>query len=295
MKFRKVIELLSNIKWIIRSFNITLMRRKLEKSTFYDEVVFANDTVKKWVQKNVALWMFNLRRYKGIEIKQFRDLFINLDEVSFPIQIKEAFISYLDIDLIDSCGNKYYMLAKDANEYYKMKKYYIGKRNNPSEPLVDKSYCYEIGKDGSNKLIKTSILKLKQDESNSDTMCEISFNKNTVITIYSQKNKITVEYPKRDDKLDEEVIKYLFECSETKWYYYDVFPIIKWLVGKMGRDVSANIISEIDEHVFSTIKVENDIVTEYTVTQIISEEEMHVIKKVFAKELKKFLKDDTEM
>ena len=63
----------------------------------------------------------------------------------------------------------------------------------------------------------------------------------------------------------------------------------------MGRDVSANIISEIDEHVFSTIKVENDIVTEYTVTQIISEEEMHVIKKVFARELKKFLKDDTEM
>ena len=46
MKFRKVIEILSNIKWIIRRFNITLMRRKLEKSNFYDEVVFANDTVK---------------------------------------------------------------------------------------------------------------------------------------------------------------------------------------------------------------------------------------------------------
>ena len=63
----------------------------------------------------------------------------------------------------------------------------------------------------------------------------------------------------------------------------------------MGRDVSANIISEIDEHVFSTIKVENDIVKEYTVTQIISEEEMHEIKKVIAKELEKFLKGDTEM
>ena len=69
MKFRKVIEILSNIKWIIRRFNITLMRRKLEKSNFYDEVVFANDTVKKWVQKNVELWMFNLRRYKGKEKK----------------------------------------------------------------------------------------------------------------------------------------------------------------------------------------------------------------------------------
>ena len=47
----------------------------------------------------------------------------------------------------------------------------------------------------------------------------------------------------------------------------------------------------IEEEVYSEIKVVNNIMQVYTVTQIVSENEIHIIKKIMAKEINDFLKE----
>lgn len=295
MKFRNESKLLSNIKWEFRKLKVALMRKKLEQSDFFEGVSFTGDIIKEEIQKGVARWMFDLKKYKQIEIKKFKDLFSD-SEVTFPIEIEWAmFTTYININIIDAYGNKYYMSNENAYDYHRISEYSIGKRNDSSEPLIDKELCYRICKDGTNELIKTIFLKLNQDGSNSDTIGEIYFDDITRITICSNYNKIKVEYPKRTEEFDEEVIKYLFECIETKWYYYDVYPILKWMVGEMKEHMSVHIVAEINGEIFSEIEIEDDIVKKYTSTQIISEEEMHTLKKVFVKELNEFLLENNSI
>ena len=86
------------------------------------------------------------------------------------------------------------------------------------------------------------------------------------------------------------VMNYLFESNESKWYYYDVFPILKWMVMAISDErISISIVAEVEKEIVSEIDVVNGIVQKYTVTKIINEGEMHIIKKLFAKELNKFL------
>lgn len=54
---------------------------------------------------------------------------------------------------------------------------------------------------------------------------------------------------------------------------------------------SLHIIAEIDKDVYSEIQMGNNIVQTYTVAQVISENEIHVIKKIFAKNIDEFLKE----
>ena len=53
--------------------------------------------------------------------------------------------------------------------------------------------------------------------------------------------------------------------------------------------ISISIVAEVEKEIVSEIDVVNGIVQKYTVTKIINEGEMHIIKKLFAKELNKFL------
>ena len=55
------------------------------------------------------------------------------------------------------------------------------------------------------------------------------------------------------------------------------------------------ILAEINGEIFSEIEIEDDIVKKYTSTQIISEEEMHTLKKVFVKELNEFLLENNSI
>ena len=293
MKFRS--KLLNNIKWKFRKLKVALMRRKLEKSDFYEDVTFSTDIFKEWTQDCFAIWMYDLKRYHQIEIKKFKDLFENSNEIGFPIQIKRSSGGGIDINFIDRNGEEYYIYNRSIYDYYKMKEYYIGKRDTLSEPPVDKSYHYRMCKGGAIVLVETSILKLEQDE-NSETMCEILYNYSTnteEIIMHFQDRKIKIEYPIRDNKIRKEIVKYIWECVETKWYFYDVFPVLKWMENIIEKDATIHIVAEINNEVFSEIKIEDGIVQKYTVTQIINEGEMHIIQKIFTKKIEEFLLEMT--
>lgn len=302
MKFRKLKRtLISSIKWNFVKINVVLMRRKLERSNFYEDVVFANSTVKNQVQKNVAKWMINLKRIKQIEIKRFVDLFSNLDEIKFPIKIEGSFMNKLYLDITDSMENKYYMYNKGTFDYYNITKYFIGNRNTKLDQLIDRELCYEICEDGLINLTKTTVVKLNQDGSNSDCICEIDYSyKNKtgeiIVSLCETDRKITVKYPMSSAEVNNEIFQYLFENIEKNWNYYDVFPVFKVLANKISRDdVSIYVVAEINNEVFSEVEVVNNIVHKYTFTKILNEGEMHVIKKIFAKKLEEFLKDDINM
>lgn len=293
MKFRS--KLLNNIKWKFRKLKVALMRRKLEKSDFYEDVTFSTDIFKEWTQDCFAIWMYDLKRYHQIEIKKFKDLFENSNEIGFPIQIKRSSGGGIDINFIDRNGEEYYIYNRSIYDYYKMKEYYIGKRDTLSEPPVDKSYHYRMCKGGAIVLVETSILKLEQDE-NSETMCEILYNYSTnteEIIMHFQDRKIKIEYSIRDNKIRKEIVKYIWECVETKWYFYDVFPVLKWMENIIEKDATIHIVAEINNEVFSEIKIEDGIVQKYTVTQIINEGEMHIIQKIFTKKIEEFLLEMT--
>lgn len=285
MKFRS--KLLNNIKWKFRKLKVALMRRKLEQSDFYEDVTFSTDIFKEWTQDCFAIWMYDLKRYHQIEIKKFKDLFENSNEIDFPIQIKRSSGGGIDINFIDRNGEEYYIYNRSIYDYYKMKEYYIGKRNSLSEPLVDKTYNFRICGDGTIELLKTTVLKLNQDGSNSDIMYEFYYNHNTnteVVTVYSKENKLTIEC-QIGYEIDKDVTKYF-----DKWCYYDVFPVLKSMVSKItGDDISIHIVAEINDEVFSEVEVVNSIVQKYTFTKVLNEGEIHVIKKIFSRKLEKFL------
>lgn len=287
MKFRKV--------------QLELMRSKLEKSDFYEEIIFANDEVKELAQKKIASWMLSLEICETVEaeIKKFKDLFSNVDEISFPIEIQNSNSSLfgIDISIVDRNGKQYYMSKDDIYDCYNITEYYIGSCNTITKPYIDYENCYEICKNESIKKLKATAVKINSDGTNKDSIYETYYNQQInmqVIEFFGkEKRKIRIEYPIVSKEIGKKIFEDFLEWDDTKWYYYDVFPIFKWLVNKMENyDMdSLHIIAEIDKEVYSEIQMVNNIVQTYTVAQVISENEIHVIKKIFAKNIDEFLKE----
>lgn len=275
-----------------RKLKVGFMRLKLKKHNFYDSVYFSNDTVREDVEKSVAEWMIYLKHYKKIEIKKFRYLFIKLeDEVIFPIKIKESYGKKIDIRFTDANGNKYYMSKRNINSYTNVNKYLIGKRNILKDPLNEENY-YEVTKNTDIRMLKQVISKINQDGTNDDMMnCKIYYNEENSreITLSSFGTEINIKYQmEQDSDVSKSIVKFLLDDVATKWYYYDVLPIFKWMLQKT-KSLSMNITAKIDEEVLSEIEIVNGIVQKYTITRVINEGEMHIIKKIFAKELDEFL------
>lgn len=275
-----------------RKLKVGFMRLKLKKHNFYDSVYFSNDTVREDVEKSVAEWMIYLKHYKKIEIKKFRDLFIKLEEeVIFPIKIKESYGKKIDIRFTDANGNKYYMSKRNINSYTNVNKYLIGKRNILKDPLNEENY-YEVTKNTDIRMLKQVISKINQDGTNDDMMnCKIYYNEENSreITLSSFGTEINIKYQmEQDSDVSKSIVKFLLDDVATKWYYYDVLPIFKWMLQKT-KSLSMNITAKIDEEVLSEIEIVNGIVQKYTITRVINEGEMHIIKKIFAKELDEFL------
>ncbi len=291
MKFRRE-RILRNIKWKFRKLKILLMRRRLERSGFYEDIFFNNDTVKEMVEKKVAEWVFYLKEHKKIEIKKFKDFFMKFEEIVFPINIQECYGRKIDIKLTDNQGNEYYMSKRKIIDYFDMNKYFIGKRDTSTE-LLDREICYEITENATIKILSENFIKLNEDGTNSDITCKLCFydEDSEEITLYSGSlnGEIKIKYLlKHNDEISKSIIKYCLEDVATKWYYYDVLPILEWMLQKT-ESLSMNITAKIDDEVFSEIEVVNGIIQKYTTTCVINEGEMHIIKKIFAKELKEFL------
>lgn len=272
-------------------WNEKIMRRRLERTNFYEDVLFENDFVKESVQIVISEWIYNLKEYKSVKVKKFKDLFIKFNEIMFPIKIKDPNISTFGINIyiVDRFGRKYYFYKESI--YENINEYYIGKRNTESKPFWDKEIHYRIHENGIIGVLGKEVVKLKEDGTNGDLRYKDYHNANMqVIEVSDSCGKIKIEYP-----LIENIRKVIFaeflKSDEPKWYYYDVFPIFKCICNRVEDcDIgSMHIVAEIEKEVYSEIQMVDNIVQKYTVTQIITEEEMHIIGKIFAKKLDEFL------
>ena len=285
MKFRKV--------------QLELVRSKLDESDFYEDIIFANDEVKELAQKKIASWMLSLEICETVqaEIKKFKELFSKVDGISFPIEIQNSNSSLfsIDISIVDRNGKQYYISKDDIYDCYNITEYYIGRRNTTTKSYIDYENCYKICKNEVIKKLKATVVKINLDGTNKESIYETYYNQQNNMQVIefleNEKRKIKIEYQIVSKEIGKKIFEDFLELDDTKWYYYDVFAIFKWVVNKMeDSDMnSLHIIAEIDNEVYSEIKMVDNIVQTYTTTQVIREDEMHIIKKLFAKKLEEFL------
>lgn len=278
-----------------RKIRKALFRARLEISGFYDGVTFQGKNVEKKVKKVLAEWMFCLKEYKEIRVECFKDLFSKLHEVAFPIKIEEGYGSSLNIIIIDNKGTQYYMIKRGIYVYNDMESYIIGRRNGLLEPLVDRDFHYKISKDGTITLIETGAMKLKEDVTNDDIVVDFCFDSKehtteATLKSYASNSKIKMKYTTMDDEFDKKVQEYLFNVNEKNYYYYDVFPILKWMLSTLpSQNVSLSITAEVDDEICSEVDVVQEIVQRYAKTEIINEGEYRTSIDVFAKMIEDFL------
>lgn len=278
-----------------RKIRKALFRARLEISGFYDGVTFQGKNVEKKVKKVLAEWMFCLKEYKEIRVECFKDLFSKLHEMAFPIKIEEGYGSSLNIIIIDNKGTEYYMTKRGIYVYNDMESYIIGRRNGLLEPLVDRDFHYKISKDGTITLIETGAMKLKEDVTNDDIVVDFCFDSKehtteATLKSYASNSKIKMKYTTMDDEFDKKVQEYLFNVNEKNYYYYDVFPILKWMISTLpSQNVSLSITAEVDDEICSKIDVVQGIVQRYAKTEIINEGEHRTSIDVFAKRIEDFL------
>lgn len=278
-----------------RKIRKALFRARLEISGFYDGVTFQGKNVEKKVKKVLAEWMFCLKEYKEIRVECFKDLFSKLHEVTFPIKIEEGYGSSLNIIIIDNKGTEYYMIKRGIYVYNDMESYIIGRRNGLLEPLVDRDFHYKISKDGTITLIETGAMKLKEDVTNDDIVVDFCFDSKehtteATLKSYASNSKIKMKYTTMDDEFDKKVQEYLFNVNEKNYYYYDVFPILKWMLSTLpSQNVSLSITAEVDDEICSEVDVVQGIVQRYAKTEIINEGEYRTSIDVFAKMIEDFL------
>lgn len=278
-----------------RKIRKALFRARLEISGFYDGVTFQGKNVEKKVKKVLAEWMFCLKEYKEIRVECFKDLFSKLHEMAFPIKIEEGYGSSLNIIIIDNKGTEYYMTKRGIYVYNDMESYIIGRRNGLLEPLVDRDFHYKISKDGTITLIETGAMKLKEDVTNDDIVVDFCFDSKehtteATLKSYASNSKIKMKYTTMDDEFDKKVQEYLFNVNEKNYYYYDVFPILKWMLLILpSQNVSLSITAEVDDEICSEVDVVQGIVQRYAKTEIINEGEYRTSIDVFAKMIEDFL------
>lgn len=271
------------------------LRTDLVAKNFYEDIIFKENSIK--LKIYMIKWCTNLE-YKKLKINQFKDLLVPLNEIVLPIKINNVFCSKsgrrLDIDFTDSEGKKYYMIQDTIYDYNTMNTYIIGRRNSKLEPLLDREFTFKILEDNI-ELIASGVLKLKKDGKNDEIAVEFRYNKEENFTqatlkSYVANRTIKIQYPTMGMKFDKDVLEFLFKINEEHWYYYDVFPILKWILFNISdKKISLFIIAEIEKEIYSEIYIVNGIVQRYTKTEIISEEEMRINKVIFAKKLEDFL------
>ena len=280
-----------------RNLEISFMRMKLKRCNFYEDVFFVNDVLEKKAKSTLAEWMTNLPKYEQKEIKKFKELLKVQDEIVFPIKIKNAYGNNIDFKFVDAKENKYYISSRNVYTCYDMLTYTIGKRECSIEPLIDKGIHYKICNDKSIKPIGITITQLDEDGENSDIVGYLHYNYDEgteEFTLYSKElnGKIKIKYPIRNDDFYRSIFKFLLDSNETKWHYYNVLPIVQWIIETIkDKSLSMSVIAEINAEIFSEIEVVNGFVQKYTTTKIIDGGEMHIIKKIFVKTLDEVLSE----
>ena len=277
-----------------REMKKILVRFGLKTRGFYEGINFESKKAEKKLKKLLKEWMFYLNKYKKIRIGCFKDLFRKFNEIEFPITIKGCWGSFnLEATIIDNRGIAYYMLKDGIFCYNGLESYIIGRRDIMPGPLViDTDFKYKILKDGSIALNRKGIMKSKTDTNIGVDFSFDSEKHTTEATLksYASNSKIKMKYTTMDDEFDKKVQEYLFNVNEKNYYYYDVFPILKWMISTVpSQNVSLSITAEVDDEICSKIDVVQGIVQRYAKTEIINEGERRTSIDVFAKRIEDFL------
>ncbi len=281
-----------------RRIRLKLFRANLEINRFYEGITFQRRAVKRKVKKVLAEWMFCLNQYKEIRVRSFKELFSELHEIVFPIKIKECYGRSLDIIIIDNNGKEYYLSKKYVYSYDDIQNYIIGKRNSLLEPLVYSDFYYKISKGGTIILMETGFIGLKSDGTNDDIVVNFFYDSKKHITeailkSYTSNTKIKMQYPTIGCEFNKKVLDFLFHTNKKNYYYYDIFPILKWMLSTIPNEkVSLSITAEIAGDIYSEVNIINSIVQIYTRTELINEGELRILKIIFAKELEEFLAEN---
>lgn len=280
-----------------RELRKILTRWGLETRGFYEGINFENIKAEKRFKSLVAEWIFYLKEYKKLRVRSFKDLFMELKEIEFPIEIKECYGTFgLRTTIVDNKGTEYYMEKTGIFLYNGIESYILGRRDTiiPEISFIDRDFHYKISKDG---IILTETEKWKSNNynDNPDTKVKFLFNSKDTTEVlltnpYSDNRKIKIQYPTINTEFDEKVQEYLFDINEKYWYYYNIFPVLEWMLSVIAiKNVSLSIAAEVDGNTYSEVVIDNGIVQKYTKTERISEGWHRTSIDVFAKSLEDFL------
>ena len=280
-----------------RELRKILTRWGLETRGFYEGINFENIKAEKRFKSLVAEWIFYLKEYKKLRVRSFKDLFMELKEIEFPIEIKECYGTFgLRTTIVDNKGTEYYMEKTGIFLYNGIERYILGRRDTiiPEISFIDRDFHYKISKDG---IILTETEKWKSNnyDANPDTKVKFLFNSKDTTEVlltnpYSDTRKIKIQYSTMNTEFDEKVQEYLFDINEKYWYYYNIFPVLEWMLSVIAiKNVSLSIAAEVDGNTYSEVIIDNGIVQKYTKTERISEGWHRTSIDVFAKSLEDFL------
>lgn len=283
-----------------RKLRVSLLRIRLEKNGFYDDIIFEEELGKR-VKRVLTNWIINLQESKHIKVKKFKDLFSKGNDIVFPIKIIDSNSRYsLGIEFFDNAGKAYYVKSNYYYDLDRLQNYTIERVNSFFGKVVDRVLYYKICKDKGIMLIGSKVTKLNINGTEKDIVLDFRYDHEKNITEVTLKScesdkKIRIKYPIINDELDQKVLKFLLNSNEVKNYYYNVFPILEFIVTAIPDEkVTIFITSEIEEEIYSEIEVVNSYVQKYTISKIINEGEIQINKKVLAKKLKKFLKENND-
>lgn len=268
------------------------LRSKIGTGNFYEDIIFKVDSTE--LKMYILKWCDNLQKYKGLKINQFKDLLLPLNEIALPIKINDFFSGFsLDIEFTDNEGKKYYIIQDTLYDYNKMNTYIIGRRNSKLEPLLDRDFTFEILEDKI-QLIESGVLKLKEDGTNDEIAVNFIYNSEEDITQATLKSYITnrtikIQYPKMGMEFDKDVLEFLLKNNEEHWYYYDVFPILRWISTILEEPICVSIVAEVEKEITSEIELVKGKNQKYTLTEIINDGEVHITKKIISKDLEELL------
>jgi hypothetical protein len=280
-----------------RDLETLLLRRELERGGFYEDIIFPDEKgkegryVRESVEGLVTKWLYNLWKCKEIKIVKFKDLFNVLNEIVFPIKITTSYGEYsFRIRFIDNEGKEYHMIKTSINDSFCMQNYMIMSL----EPLEIKEFYYHISESEGIILTGTTIT-----EKNSNTTIKFNYQYESEITEAEiqqdgRYSGMKIQYPKINEEIDEKVLTFFLGMSKEKWYYYDVRPVLKsFLMLLHCERASISITAKVKDEISSKVEVVNGIVQEYITTKIISEGEIEIKRKIFAKRLEDFLGDNS--
>lgn len=273
---------------------------KLKKEDFFEEANLEKTKFKGQIsEKGICTWLLKLNEF-GIEVKRFKDLFTKMTEVTFPINITRIYDSACRTEIVfkDAKNTEYYLVLLNVltnTNIEELKRYFILRINQRIEPLIFRTFYFEIGKKNQVVLNKISANQLGSDLSYREGTVSVKYDEEKKLEYKNSRTKtvITVktkEIKENEKKFEETLFWAGIFTVKTEKDCYNAIPLIKFILELMPNEtVTMSVAVGIDGEIYSGINIENDIVKEYISTEIVSKNEIKIIRTICQKKLKEFI------